>query len=150
MSLLDENMLPAKRRTNTMWLTSLADLLALLLAFFVLVFAMNEIKRDTWEKVIDAIGNPLNLNIENEEAGPTAEKNVELFSEQRAFDLDYLENIISAKVANSEQLKHVEVFKLQTALLFRLLAILFLRLEIIQYLKSWWKQLDCSVKVCAM
>ena len=35
-------------RKNTIWLTSLADLLALLLAFFVLVFSMNEIKRDEW------------------------------------------------------------------------------------------------------
>ena len=29
-------------RKNSMWLTSLADLLALLLAFFVLLFAMND------------------------------------------------------------------------------------------------------------
>ncbi|WP_169568911.1 OmpA/MotB family protein [Sneathiella limimaris] len=102
---------PTNRRQNTMWLTSLADLLALLLAFFVLVFAMNEIKRDNWEKVLEFLGNPLNINSEQTETGPTAEENVELFTEQRAFDLDYLQNILKAKVSSSEELTNVEVFK---------------------------------------
>ncbi len=111
MNFLEPEQTTPERKQNTMWLTSLADLLALLLAFFVLVFAMNEIKRDTWEKVVDALGNPLNLMKIIQEVGPTAEKNVELFSEQRAFDLDYLENILSAKVSSSERLSNVEIFK---------------------------------------
>lgn len=111
MNFLDEDTNLPVRKQNTMWLTSLADLLALLLAFFVLVFAMNEIKRDTWETVVDALGNPLNFINKIQEVGPTAEKNVELFSEQRAFNLAYLENILSAKIASTKQLETVEVFK---------------------------------------
>ena len=100
-----------KRKSNSMWLTSLADLLALLLAFFVMVFAMNEIKRDSWQEILDVLGNPLNLNKKITDVGPTADENLELFTEQKAFDLDYLNNILSAKISSSEQLKNVEIFK---------------------------------------
>lgn len=111
MSIIGDDYSVPKRKSNAMWLTSLADLLALLLAFFVLVFAMNEIKRDTWEKMLDMLGNPLNRMTEMQDPGVTADKNVELFSEQKAFDLDYLDKVISAKIASSPQLSKVEVFK---------------------------------------
>lgn len=111
MSIIGDDYNKAVRKPNAMWLTSLADLLALLLAFFVLVFAMNEIKHDTWEKMLDTLGNPLNQMTEMLDPGVTADKNVELFSEQKAFDLNYLDKVISAKIASSEQLSAVKVFK---------------------------------------
>jgi len=107
----EEEMEIVKRKPNTIWMTSLADLLALLLAFFVMVFAMSEIKRDTWDDVLDKLGYKLNVQTEETETGLTADKNVELFSEQKAFDLDYLENILSSKLASSSELKDVEIFK---------------------------------------
>jgi len=104
-------------RKNSMWLTSLADLLALLLAFFVLLFAMNEVKDDSWREVLDTLGYRLNLQLEPVEEGVTAEKNVELFTEQRAFALDYLENILGEKIRASDELKDVEVFKTEDRLI---------------------------------
>ncbi|MFT6559257.1 flagellar motor protein MotB [Sneathiella sp.] len=98
-------------RKNTMWLTSLADLLALLLAFFVLLFSMNEVKSDSWQDILNTLGYRLNTQTEATDDGLTAEKNVELFTEQKAFDLDYLENIISEKIRSSTELNNVEVFK---------------------------------------
>jgi len=101
----------AKRKPNVMWLTSLADLLALLLAFFVMVFSMSEIKKDTWEEVLDKLGYKINLATEASDTGPTEDKNIELFSEQKAFDLAYLENILSSKISDSEELSDVAIFK---------------------------------------
>lgn len=98
-------------RKNTIWLTSLADLLALLLAFFVLVFSMNEIKRDEWADIRELLGQRLNEAITPNDPGPTSSKNVELFTEQRAFDLDYLKNIMTAKAAATENLKDVDIFR---------------------------------------
>jgi chemotaxis protein MotB len=106
--------IPVKHKTNnngTMWLTSLADLLALLLAFFVLVFSMNEIKRDAWADILELLGNELTQEQANKEDGPTADKNIELFNEQKAFDLAYLENVLGAKIAKSEDLKEVELYR---------------------------------------
>lgn len=100
-----------QKKQNLLWLTSLADLLALLLAFFVLVFSMNEIKRDTWQQMLDTFGFELNSQTVETDPGATAEKNVELFTEQRAFDLSYLENVLSAKLAGSDELQNVEIFK---------------------------------------
>lgn len=111
MSWMDQDFETPNRKKNLMWLTSLADLLALLLAFFVLVFAMNEIKRDTWQKVLDNFGYELNTQTEEVEPGPTAEKNLEVFTEHRAFDLDYLENILNAKIDSDPELEGIEVFK---------------------------------------
>lgn len=100
-----------KSRKNTMWLTSLADLLALLLAFFVLLFAMNEVKDDSWKDVLDTLGYRLAEDVSETEVGPSAEKNLEIFTEQKAFDLNYLENILGEKIAASSDLKDVRVFK---------------------------------------
>jgi len=99
-------------RPNTMWVTSLADLLALLLAFFVLLFSMNEVKDDSWREILDTLGYELNDQLKPvEEDGHTADKNTELFTEQKAFDLDYLENILGEKIRGSQELKDVTVFK---------------------------------------
>ncbi len=99
-----------KRKPNNIWLTSLADLLALLLAFFVLVFSMNEVKQDEWLNITELLGQKLNAATSSNETGPTAEENVELFKEHKAFDLDYLENILKAKTASSEVLKDASIF----------------------------------------
>ena len=98
------------KKTNNIWLTSLADLLALLLAFFVMVFSMNEVKQDKWLTITELLGQKLNAETSSNEAGPTAEENVELFNEQKAFDLDYLENILKAKTSSNDVLKNVDIF----------------------------------------
>ncbi len=100
-----------------MWLTSLADLLALLLAFFVLLFAMNEVKDDSWQDVLKSLGYRLNFQTIDAEEGLTAEKNVEIITEQKAFDLNYLKNILGEKIAASDELKNVEVFKAENRLI---------------------------------
>ncbi|GLQ07393.1 OmpA/MotB family protein [Sneathiella chinensis] len=102
---------PAPKRRNSMWLTSLADLLALLLVFFVLLFSMSEVKQESWEKILDTLGYKLNEQVTETEDGPTAEKTVELFSERRAFDLDYLANILGEKFAASPEMADIEMFK---------------------------------------
>lgn len=110
------------RRKNTMWLTSLADLLALLLAFFVLLFSMNEVKDDSWQDVLNTLGNKLNEQVVDSQDGVSAEKNVELFKEQKAFDLAYLENILATKISTSEELVGVEIFKADNRLILSLAA----------------------------
>ncbi|MBE7638313.1 OmpA family protein [Sneathiella sp. P13V-1] len=99
-----------KRKRNNIWLTSLADLLALLLAFFVLVFSMNEVHKDKWMNITELLGQKLNDATTSNEEGLAADKNVELFKEQKAFDLDYLENILKAKITSNEVLKDANIF----------------------------------------
>jgi len=118
--LLEYKISPNSRRKNTMWLTSLADLLALLLAFFVLLFSMNEVKNDSWQDVLNTLGIELNDQVEDSEEGPSAEKNLELFSEQKAFDLAYLENILAIKIAASVDMSGVSIFKAEDRLVLSL------------------------------
>ncbi|MBL4907794.1 MAG: OmpA family protein [Sneathiella sp.] len=106
-----------RKHQSTIWLTSLADLLALLLAFFVLLFAMNEVKDDSWQDLLDTLGYRLNTQVTDVEEGPTAEKNLAIFKEQKAFDLDYLEKILGEKILASDDLKNIDVFRAQDRLI---------------------------------
>jgi chemotaxis protein MotB len=99
------------KRQNNLWLTSLADLLALMLAFFVLLFSMNEVKDDSWQDILETLGIRLNTATEENSEAPSREKNIELFTEMRAFELHYLEKILADKVSDNKDLAGIDVFR---------------------------------------
>lgn len=97
--------------SSTIWMTSLADLLALMLAFFVLLFSMSEIKVDHWQTVTETLGNKISDTSELITKTGAADKNMSMIAEPRAIDLAYLEHILNGKRAQSPLLANVEIFK---------------------------------------
>jgi chemotaxis protein MotB len=96
---------------SNIWLTSLADLLALLLAFFVLLFSMSEIKVDRWQTVSETFGNKMSDITDLVTRTGEAERNMSMINEPKAINLSYLEHILNGKKAQSPLLADVEIFK---------------------------------------
>lgn len=93
---------PSRRSPSRTWMITFADLLSLMLAFFVLLFAMSKVEIDSWKALVEAFSSRLNpLNqwsrplLETERASP------KLFDE-RVVDLDYLAGVLQAKMSDSD------------------------------------------------
>lgn len=93
------------------WLVSLADLLALLLAFFVLLFSMSEIKVDDWQPISETFGNKMSDVSELVVRSGEADRNMATIREPQAIDLAYLEHILNGKKTQSPLLANVDVFR---------------------------------------
>ena len=106
--------------SNTIWMTSLADLLALLLAFFVLLFSMSEIKVDRWQTLTETFGNKMSDITDLVTRTGEADKNMAMISEPKAIDLSYLEHILNGKKEQSPLLADVEIFKAEEKLVISL------------------------------
>ena len=49
-----------RRNYSKGWMITFADLLSLMLAFFVLLFAMSKVEVDSWKALVDSLSNRLN------------------------------------------------------------------------------------------
>lgn len=110
-----------KSPNNSMsWMTSLADLLALLLAFFVLLFSMSEIKVDRWQTISETFGNKMSDVTDLVTKTGEAEKNMAMIDEPKAIDLSYLEHILNGKKQQSDLLANVDIFRAEERLVISL------------------------------
>jgi chemotaxis protein MotB len=79
-----------------------ADLLSLMLAFFVLLFAMSKVEIDSWKVLVEAFSNRLNpLNQWTRPLLETERTSPKLFNE-RTIDLDYLAGVLQAKMSDND------------------------------------------------
>ena len=89
------------------WMLTFADLLALLLTFFVLLYSMNSVQSQQWEDLVNTFAEELNPK------RPRVEIDENLFVEtvkgkvNRGLSLDYLEGILRARTENSRVLHNV-------------------------------------------
>ncbi|PHQ71279.1 MAG: chemotaxis protein MotB [Sneathiella sp.] len=105
---------------SNIWMTSLADLLALLLAFFVLMFSMSEIKVDRWQTLTETLGNKISDHTDLVTKTGEAEKNMGMVSEPKAINIAYLEHILNGKKEQSPLLANVRIFKAEDKLIISL------------------------------
>lgn len=88
---------PAARPAQ--WLVTFADLAAVLVAFFVLMFSMSEVDTDRWNGAVDALDRQFDLSREAEKAKPAAEQNITQLVAEEGLDLGYLRRILAGHVA---------------------------------------------------
>ena len=91
------------------WMLTFADLLALLLTFFVLLFSMNSVQSQQWEEIVNTFAEELNpkrskVNIDDTVSVETVKSKVE-----RGLNLEYLEGILRARTTNSRVLRNVMI-----------------------------------------
>lgn len=90
------------------WLLSFADVSALLLAFFVMLFSMSTLKTEEYEKVISKITRAQEEKIERQVA-PVAEKAIETVSIQPAEAPEYLQRVLEEKFSTDPFLSTAKV-----------------------------------------
>ncbi|MEX2453929.1 MAG: flagellar motor protein MotB [Rhodospirillaceae bacterium] len=93
------------------WLVTFADLVALLIAFFVMLFATQKVDSGKWDSLTDAFSLRLNPTQTVIIARPTADRNAERLSPDRAIDLDYLEVVIRDKMKIQPELAGLSLFR---------------------------------------
>lgn len=99
------------------WLVTFADLVALLITFFVMLFATQKVDIGKWESLVDTLSMRLNPHQTILIARPSAEKNAERLSSERAIDLDYLDTVIRDKSRTELELAGLDVRRLEDRLI---------------------------------
>jgi len=107
-------------KTNTTWLITFTDLVSLLLTFFVMLFAMSNVKVDQWDQIIDTLTRTLNPAPEEEVVRQSVEFNIGSIFRKRAIDLDYLEGVLTETIEAEPLLQSVEIFRLEDRLIIAL------------------------------
>lgn len=92
------------RQPGIAWMITFADLLSLLLAFFVLMFTMSSINQGAWRAMADSLANRLQAGEPRTLSRDLADENFPRAFEREAMDLDYLRRVLRQKGAESELL----------------------------------------------
>jgi chemotaxis protein MotB len=102
------------------WMVTFADLVALLITFFVMLFATQKVDIGKWESLVDTLSYRLNPNQTILIARPTANRNAERLSRERAIDLDYLETVVSDKTRTVPELAGLKLARREDRLVITL------------------------------
>ena len=92
-----------------LWLVTFGDTVALMLTFFVLLYAMSDTQQDKWEDLANAVNRGFNpFSNMKFQAGPQEGINIRKISFQKALSLDYLQSVFLT-VLGQEKLKEILV-----------------------------------------
>ena len=105
---------------SAIWLLTFTDLVALLLTFFVMLFAMSNVKIDRWKEMIDTLSQSLNPARSEPTKVPSAQYNISSVFRKRAINLDYLTAVLNQKIERSEALKNSLIVTLEDRLIISL------------------------------
>lgn len=98
------------------WLITFTDLIALMLTFFVMLFATHKVERQPWEALIESMNRSLNPGRTSVVQKPRSERNARLLSRRHAYDLGYLESILRHKVESEPDLGGIALRRLEDRL----------------------------------
>ena len=102
---------------SSVWLVIFADLVALMLTFFVMLFSMSNVTAESWKKMVDALADALNPTSEEKiDTTPDVKTNIDLVYRRQAINLDYLQAVLEQKVINSKELKGSQLTLLEDRL----------------------------------
>jgi len=87
---------PYPARTDAVrsnWLITFADLIALVLAFFVMMYATHRVEQGDWQAMVKSLSQSLNVQADVQER-PAAAQNIRLIKRPTAMALPYLEALL--------------------------------------------------------
>ncbi len=114
-----ENQQPEPRQTRNIWLVTFADVIALLLAFFVMFFSMSSIKTETWNVIIPQISSS-KVPKKQEKPRPQETKNIATVKHNEALSLQYLANVLEEHLSGDPLLNEAAVHRLDELLVISL------------------------------
>lgn len=108
------DLLPEPPRTTgpapgCVWIVTFADLAALLLSFFVMLFAMTGVSPDLWRSTVQSLTLTFQTSPEPNEAVPAAHRNSRLTEPGPQADLAYLGTVLEASVRDDPALAEVRI-----------------------------------------
>lgn len=98
------------------WLITFADLAAVLVAFFVLMFSMSEVDTDRWNGAVDSLDRQFDVSQEPESARPAAQENITQLLARDGLDLGYLRRILAGQIAEQAVLAGAELKETEATL----------------------------------
>ena len=98
-----------ERRSDARWLITFADLAAVIVAFFVLLFAMAEVDSDKWEGATAAFDRQFRISEATVTPRPVESANITQRVEEAGLDLRYLERVVSEQLKEHEALENVRI-----------------------------------------
>jgi len=93
-----------RRSFNDAWMVTFTDLVALMLAFFVLLFSMSAVDSFKWQKLVRSFAGDLDSVQAREGAKPAEEFQIEQTDPLPGTDLDYLTPVVEQRVADEPAL----------------------------------------------
>ncbi|NVJ69001.1 MAG: flagellar motor protein MotB [Alphaproteobacteria bacterium] len=93
------------------WMLTFADLLSLLLTFFVLVFSMNTIQYENWEAVVQSMSDQFNPNRPHISQEENDSDDSQLKARQRGLNLSYLEAVLKRSFSQIPLFQSGEIWR---------------------------------------
>ena len=109
-----------RRTLKQGWIIVFADLLALLLTFFVLIFSMNAIQYEDWQSVVTSLSDHLNPSRAEISKKSWAGRETTKVYDPFAISLDYLHAVLEQKVEAEEMLNGIVLYRLEDSLVITL------------------------------
>lgn len=86
----------ANASSGSTWLITFADVIALLLAFFVMLYSTQKVENGDWLALVESLSQNLRIEKPMELAEPSAEHNTKILKRQKGAALSYLETLFRA------------------------------------------------------
>lgn len=111
---------PAQSRASqSNWLVTFADLIALVLAFFVMMYATHRVEQGDWQSLIKSLSQSLNAQSDIQDR-PAAPQNIRLINRPSAMALAYLEALLKSLQQSEALLSKVLLHRLEDRLIIAL------------------------------
>lgn len=111
---------PTPRPPSRAWLVTFTDLTSLLLAFFVMLFAMSNIKVDKWSDMVSALSQSLTPSSTEDVTSATAPFNIGTVFRKRSVNLDYLTAVLEEALTDHPLLRSAQLLRLEDRLIIAL------------------------------
>lgn len=99
--------LPPPRRRNdaNAWLVTFTDLIALMLTFFVMLYAMSAVNTSQWQNLSDSLRQRLSTVLDKPQASPTFKLDMPSSDRTPGADLDYVTELLRSQLAEHPRLE---------------------------------------------
>ena len=104
-------------RGSRIWLITFTDLVALMLTFFVMLFAMSSVKVSEWKNIIDSLSQTLRPSDEQPVPAATSTFNIGTIFRKQAINLDYLSSVLNETVKGQPLLSAGHILRLEGRLI---------------------------------
>jgi chemotaxis protein MotB len=108
---MDDNMIPAPEPPSMAWLLTFADLVSLLITFFVLLFSMKAVDESQWDALVGELQGIFSVEKPVFDTRPTSEYTIEKVQVAEADNLTYLENLLRTRFNSDPVLSAVKTVR---------------------------------------
>jgi chemotaxis protein MotB len=104
-----------------LWLVTFADVMALMLTFFVLLYSMSSLDEDQWETVNEKVNKSLSIEqVQDFLSGENDDIEISRISTKKALSIPYLRTLVEGVVSKTPALENAEILEKNNRLIISL------------------------------